>query len=192
MLNILLMIILLIIILIFIILLIGIRLKVKWMKIGRNYGGCLEIILFRKLKVYTYNFKSEDEDDEDESEDDENERDLKKLYELAKPCFNDLKIFLHEGLDAVNINRLENNLVIGFYNFARTGEYIGYIWAIFAVINSSIPNSHLRAQPSFAGEVLDLKGFVNIDIYILKLIVPLIRLISKNEIRQLIGGVISG
>ncbi len=192
MLNILLMIILLIIILIFIILLIGIRLKVKWMKIGENYGGCLEIILFRKLTVYTYNFKSEDDDEDEESEDDEDNRDLKKLYELAKPCFDDLKKFLHELLDAVNITRLENNLVIGFSNFAKTGEYIGYIWAIFAVINSSIPNSHLRAQPSFAGEVINLKGFMNIDIYILKLVVPLIKLISKKEIRQLIGGVING
>ncbi len=192
MLNILLMIILLIIILIFIILLIGIRLKVKWMKIDENYDGCLEIILFRKLKVYTFNFKSEDDDDDDKSEDDENKRDFKKLYELAKPCFNDLKKFLHEFLDAVNINRLENDLVIGFSNFAKTGEYIGYIWAILAVINSSIPNSHLRAQPSFAGAAINLKGFVNIDIYLLKLVVPLIRLISKNEIRQLIGGVING
>ncbi|WP_296808793.1 DUF2953 domain-containing protein [uncultured Methanobrevibacter sp.] len=188
MLNILLMIILLIIILIFIILLVGIRLKVKWVKIDKDYDGCLEIILFRKIKVYTYNFKSEDDDD-DESEEDENERDLKKLYELAKPCFDDLKKFLHEFLDAVDINRVENDLVIGFSNFAKTGEYIGYIWAILAIINSSIPNSHLRAHPSFTGEVLNLKGFMNIDIYVLKLIVPLIRLISKKEIRELITGV---
>ena len=174
MLNILLMIILLIIILIFIILLVGIRLKVKWVKIDKDYDGCLEIILFRKIKVYTYNFKSEDDDD-DESEEDENERDLKK--------------FLHELLDAVDINRIENDLVIGFSNFAKTGEYIGYIWAILAIINSSIPNSHLRAHPSFTGEVLNLKGFMNIDIYVLKLIVPLIRLISKKEIRELIKGV---
>ncbi len=191
MLNILLMIILLIIILIFIILLVGIRLKVKWVKIDKDYDGCLEIILFRKLKVYTYNFKSKD-DDNDESDEDENEMDLKKLYELVKPCFDDLKKFLHELLDAVDISRIENDLVIGFSNFAKTGEYIGYIWAILAIINSSIPNSHLRAHPSFAGEVLNLKGFMNIDIYVLKLIVPLLRMISKEEIRELIKGVLNG
>ena len=118
--------------------------------------------------------------------------DLKKLYELVKPCFDDLKKFLHELLDAVDISRIENDLVIGFSNFAKTGEYIGYIWAILAIINSSIPNSHLRAHPSFAGEVLNLKGFMNIDIYVLKLIVPLLRMISKEEIRELIKGVLNG
>ena len=187
MLNILLVIILLIAILIFIIL-IDIRLKVRWIKVNENYDGCVEILIFRKLKIYTFDFDSDDDDDEDSDEEDEH-IDPKELYELAKPCFKDLKKFLHEVLDAVNINRLENYLVIGFSNFAKTGEYIGYIWAILALINSSIPNSHLRAAPSFNGEILNLRGLMNIDINVLKLIVPLIRLISKKEIRDLIRGV---
>lgn len=195
MLSILLMIFLLIIILIFIILLIGIRLKVKWVKIDKDYDGCVEVLLFRKVKVYTFNLKSddeEDEEDESDDDDDENKIDFKELYKLAKPCFDDLKKFLHEFLDAVHINRLENDLIIGFSNFAKTGEYIGYIWAILAVINSSIPNSYLRAHPSFNGEVINIKGFLNIDIIPLKLIIPLIKLISKKEIRTLIKGVING
>ena len=190
MLNILLMIILLIIILIFIILLIGIRFTAKWVKIGSDYDGCIEILLFKKLKVYTIDLQSED----DESEDDEEHEsmDIKKIYELAKPCFKYLKTFLHDFLNAVNINRLENHLIIGFSNFAKTGEYIGYIWAILAVVNTSLPNTYLRAQPSFKGEVIDVKGFINIDISPLKLIIPAIRLISKKEIRMLIKGVING
>lgn len=191
MLNILLMIILLIIILIFIILLIGIRLKVRWMKIGSDYDGCLEILIFKKLKVYTMDFKSEDDAGEEES-DDESKRDFKEIYKLAKPCFKYFKKFLKDALKAVNINGLENHLVIGFSSFAKTGEYIGYIWTIFSVLTSILPNSRLSAEPSFTGEVLNLKGHLNIDISPLKLVVPIVKLISKKEVRALIKGVRNG
>lgn len=190
MLNIQLMIILLIIIIIFIILLFGIRINVQWMKIDNDYNGCVKILILKKLKVHAFDFKSDDESKDDGEED--KQRDFKKLYELAKPCFSDLKLFIHEFLDAIHINKLENYLVIGFSNFAKTGEYIGYIWAVFAVLNSAVPNTKLRAQPSFRGEVLNLKGSLNIDISILKLIVPVLKLIFKKEIRTLIKGVFNG
>ncbi len=191
MLNILLMIILLIIIIIFIILLFGIRLTARWMKVDSKYDGCIELLIFKKLKVYTFNLNSDDDED-DESDEDGEERDLKELFELAKPCFKYFKEFFHEFLDAVSINRLENDLVIGFSSFAKTGEYIGYVWAILSILMGMIPNAHLRAQPSFRGEVLNIKGYVNIDISIMKLIMPLVKLISKKEIRTLIGGVLNG
>lgn len=193
MLNILLMIILLIIIIIFIVLLFGIRIRVQWMKLDNDYNGCAKILIFKRLKVYSFDFKSDDDETDEEDEEDEDEpRDLKKIYELAKPCFDDLKTFFHEFLNAVNVNKLENYLVIGFSNFAKTGEYIGYIWAILAVLNTAIPNARLQAQPSFAGEVLNLKGSLNIDISVLKLIVPALKLISKKEIHALIRGVRNG
>lgn len=182
------MIILLIIIIIFIVLLFGVRIRVQWMKLNNDYDGCAKILILKKLKVYTFDFKSDDDD----SDDDDKQRDPKKLYELAKPCFEDLKIFLHDFLDALHINKLENYLVIGFSNFAKTGEYIGYIWAVFSVLNTAIPNTNLQAQPSFKGEVLDLKGNLNIDINIMKLIMPTLKLISKKEIRTLIKGVLNG
>ena len=189
MLNILLMIILLIIIFIFIILLFGIRLTAKWMKIESDYDGCVEILIFKKLKVYSFSLKSDGDDDEDDDED-YPERDIKKIYKLTKPCFKYFKIFLHDFLNSLSINKFENHLIIGFSNFAKTGEYIGYIWAISSVLSKLIPNSYLKSEPSFAGEVLNVKGSANIDISILKLIIPLIRLISKKEIRRLIKGVI--
>ena len=190
MLNILLMIILLIIIIIFIILLFGIRLTGRWLKADSKYDGCIEVLIFKKLKVYTFDLTSDDDDEESDEEDEG--RDLKELFELAKPCFNDLKTFFHEFLDAVNINRLENDVIIGFSSFAKTGEYIGYIWAIFAVLMGMIPNSRLGVEPSFAGQTLNIKGYVNIDISILKLIIPVLKLISKKQIRTLIRGVLSG
>lgn len=185
------MIILLIIIIIFIILLFGIRLTVKWLKIDNEYDGCVKILILKKLTVYTYNLKPDD-DSADESGEEDKKRDPKKLYELTKPCFDDLKKFIHNVLDAVNINRLENHLVIGFSNFAKTGEYIGYVWAILSIIMGIIPNSRLSAEPSFNGEVLNLKGYLNIDINLLKLIIPTVKLILKKEIRELIKGVLNG
>ena len=191
MLNILLMIILLIIILIFIILALGIRIKIEWAKINSEIDGCGKILILKKLKVYSFDLKSDDEEDESDDEE-KKERDYKKLYELAKPCFNDLKLFLHKVFDAISINKLENHLVVGFSNFANTGEYIGYIWAVLTMINSSIPNSRLSAEPSFAGPTLDFKGSLNIDISILKLIKPTIDLLMKKEVRELIKGVRNG
>lgn len=190
MLNILLMIILLIIIFIFIILLFGIRLTARWVKVDSDCDGCLEILILKKLKVYTFDFKS---DDDDEDSDEEKEHmDPKKLYELAKPCFEYIKRFIEDFFNAVSINKLENHLIIGFSSFANTGMYIGYIWAISSIVNSSIPNAHLKAEPSFSGTVLNVKGSMNIDISILKLIIPAIRLLSKKEIRTLISGVRNG
>lgn len=187
------MIILLIIILIFIILLLGIRITLKWIKIDREYDGCVQILVLKKLKVYSFSLKSNDEEEEEEEDEDENGQiDLKQLYKLAKPCFGDFKLFIHQFFNAVSINKLENDLVIGFSNFAKTGEYIGYIWAVLAVVNEIIPNSRLRAQPSFAGEVLNVKGYANIDISIIKLIWPVTNLLLKKEVRTLIKGVING
>ena len=186
------MIILLIIILIFIILLIGIRITLKWVKIDSEYDGCIQILILKKLKVYTFDLKSDDDEEEEDEEDEAENMDLKEIYKLAKPCFNDFKIFIKQVFNAITINKLENDLIIGFSNFAKTGEYIGYIWAVLALVNESIPNSRLRAQPSFAGEVLNLKGSANIDISIVRLIWPVINLLLKKEVRTLIKGVRNG
>lgn len=189
--NILLMIILLIIIFIFIILLFGIRIRVQWAKINSEIDGCAKILILKKIKVYTFDFNSDDDEDEEEDEDPP-KRDIKKIYKLAKPCFKDIKLFLHKFFDAISINNLENQLVIGFSNFAKTGEYIGYIWAILAILNSAMPNTRLQAQPSFTGQTLEFKGSANIDISIIKLIKPIFDLLMKKEVRALIKGVRNG
>ena len=96
MLNILGMIILIIILFIIILLIIGIKISLNYDKNGSELKGCLKILIFKKIKVYSITFPSDD-DEIDENEDEENEpkkRDIKKLFELAKPCFNDFKIYL--------------------------------------------------------------------------------------------------
>jgi len=58
--------------------------------------------------------------------------------------------------------------------------------------NTFDKNARLSAEPSFAGSVLDSHGDIDIDIMVLKLIVPAIRLVRKKEIRTLIRGVVDG
>ncbi len=190
MLNILLMIILLIIIIIFIIIAVGIRLTLEWKKIDDKIEGCVKILILKKINIHTIEINNnEKEDDEPE---DKKDRDFKEIFELAKPCLEYIKIFLVKLFKSIKIGKLENHLIIGFSNFADTGEYIGYIWAVLSILNSIIPNSRLTAEPSFKGEIINFKGYANIDISILKLIKPLIDLLLKKEIRTLIKGVLNG
>ena len=190
MLNILGMIILIIILFIIILLLIGIKIKLEYYKKGSEVKGCLKILILKKIKVYTLNFPSEDEDEEDESDDEEKERDIKKIFDLAKPCLSDLLNYLKEALGSIRIKIAENHLVFGLDSYADTGKYIGIIWAVLSVVNSMHEKLRISAEPSFEGSVLDANGNNELEIYPLKLVIPTIRLVSKKEIRTLIRGVL--
>ncbi len=189
MLNILGMIILIIILFIIILLLIGIRISFEYAKKGSNIKGCLKILIFKKLKVYSYDFPSKD-DDEDDDDDEEHHADIKKLFELAKPCFEDLKAYLKSALSAMKIAKLENHVIFGMSSYADTGKYIGIIWAVLANINPLHEKLKISAEPSFAGSVLDGHGTNQVEIYPLKLLIPTIRLVLKKDVRKLIRGVL--
>ena len=75
-------------------------------------------------------------------------------------------------------------------SFADTGKYIGIIWGVLAVINPIDRNLKISAEPSFNGSRLDGKGTNEIEIRIIKLIVPTVRLILNKDIRLLIRGVL--
>ena len=191
MLNILGMIILIIILFIIILLLIGIKVKLEYNKTGSKIKGCLEILIFKKIKVYSHHFPSEDSDeDEDEKDEEKKQRDIKKLFDLAKPCYNDLKIYFKSVLNIISIKQIKNHLIFGMDSFADTGKYIGIIWAVLALVNPMHEKLKLSAEPSFSGSVLDGYGTNEFDIYPLKLIVPTIKLISKKDVRALIRGVL--
>ena len=192
MLNILGMIILIIILFIIVLLLIGIRISLIYDKKGSELKGCLKILIFKKIKVYSTTYPSEDcDDDENEDEEDEErkQRDIKKLYKLAKPCFDDLKTFIKSSLKVIKVSKLDNHLIFGMDSYADTGKYIGIIWAVLAILNPMHEKLHLSAEPSFAGSVLDGHGTNDIEIYPLKLVVPAIRLLSKRNVRKLLRGV---
>ena len=191
MLNILLMIILIIILFIIFLLLIGIKISFEYTKKGSEIKGCLKILIFKKIKIYTRHFPSQDKDeDEDDEDEEEKQRDIIKLFNLAKPCFDDFKIYLKSVLGIIKIKQLKNHLIFGMSSYADTGKYSGIIWAILATVNPMHEKLQLSAEPSFNGYVLDGCGINEFEIYPLNLIVPTIRLISKKDVRIFIRGVL--
>ncbi|MBE6495203.1 MAG: DUF2953 domain-containing protein [Methanobrevibacter thaueri] len=190
MLNILGMIILIIILFIIILLIIGIRISLEYNKKGSEVKGCLKILIFKKLKVYSLNWPSEDNKEKEDDKKESKDRDFKKIFELAKPCFKDLKNYLKSVLKSMKIQKIQNHLIFGMDSYADTGEYIGIIWAICAIVNPMHKKMQISAEPSFTGSVLDGYGENNLEIYPLKLIVPTVKLILNGDVRKLIRGVL--
>ena len=193
MLNILLMIILIIILFIIILLYIGVKITLIYEKKGRNINGCLKILILKKIKVYSSTFPSSNEDEKEEDDEEESEKrdkeKIKRIFKLAEPCFDYFKIFLNDFLNSISVSKMDNRLTLGLDSYADTGKYIGMIWAIFAMVTSVHPKARLIAIPSFSESVIDAEGDNQIEINILKLIIPTIKLISKKEVRTLIKGV---
>lgn len=190
MLNILGMIILIIILFIIILLLMGIRISIEYTKIGSELKGCLKILIFKRINVYSRQWPSEKEKEEKKDDDEDKDRDIKKLYELAKPCFKDLKAYLKSVLKSLKVQKLKNHIIFGMDSYADTGQYIGIIWGILATVNPLHEKIQISAEPSFNGSRLDGYGENNIEIYPLKIIVPTIKLISNKNVRKLIRGVL--
>jgi len=191
MLNILGMIILIIILFIIILLYIGVKIAFTYDKTGSKFKGCLKILILKKIKIYSLEFPSQNKEKED-NEEEESERDIKELFELAKPCLKYLKDFLKSFVKCISITKLENQLILGLDSYVDTARYIGYIWGAIAIINSSHKNARLSAQPCFIESKIDARGINELDINVLKLIPPAIKLISKKEVRELIKGVRNG
>ena len=193
MLNILLMIILIIILTIITLLLLGIRISFEFKKAGSEFEGCLKILIFKKIKIYSkqYPSQSKDKSKTEDKKEDENSRNIKKILELAKPCINDILGFLKKAIKSIKVSKIENHLIFGLDSYADTGEYIGIIWSVFAIIDSFDKNIKLTAEPYFnGGSVIDGCGINEVEIYPIKLIVPGLRLILKKEIRLLVKEVL--
>lgn len=189
MLNILGMIIFIIILFIIILLHIGVKITLIYDKKGSELKGCLKILILKKIKVYSVSYPTKDKNGDDEADED---RDMKYIFELIKPCFEYIKEFVKSFMKCIRITRLENHLVFGLDSYADTAQYIGYIWSILIVINNAHEKARFTAEPSFSGSVFDGEGKNELDINILKLIPPAIKLISKKEVRELIKGVRNG
>ena len=200
MLNIPLMIISIIILFIIILLYFGVKISLIYDKKGPEFEGCLQISILRKIKVFSKDFlssqpnKTEDKKDEEEKEEEESEEDKKddkkELFKLAKPCFSHFVEFLKSAMKCIRVEKLENHLIFGMDSYVETAKYIGYIWSLMIIVNSSHKNAKLSTQPSFNGSILDGNGDNELEINILKLIPPVIRLVLKKEVRTLIKGAI--
>ena len=185
------MIILIIILFIIILLYIGVKIALIYDKRGSRLEGCLKILILKKIKVYSLEFPTSDDDEEDEEED-EGDTSLKEIFDLAKPCLEDFKIFLEKFVKCIRVQKLENHLVFGLDSYADTAKYIGYIWGLLIVVNSAHENARLTAEPSFNGSVFDISGTNELEINVLKVIPAVMNLILKSEVRTLIRGVIDG
>lgn len=192
MLNILLMIISIIILFIIFLLYIGVKIAFVYDKKGSEFKGCLKILIFKKIKIYSVEFPSSQKTDDEEDEKDTQKRDVKKLIDLAKPCIKYFKEFIKSTVSCIKLKKLQNHLIFGLDSYSDTGQYIGYIWAVLSVANNVHENARLTAEPCFSGSVLDGYGHNELDINILKLLPPALRLISKKEVRTLIKGVRNG
>ena len=195
------MIISIIILFIIILLYFGVKISLIYDKKGPELEGCLQISILRKIKVFSKDFlssqpaKKEDKKDEEEpKEEEESEEDKKddkkELFKLAKPCFSHFVEFLKSAMKCIRVEKLENHLIFGMDSYVETAKYIGYIWSLMIIVNSSHKNAKLSAQPSFNGSILDGNGDNELEINILKLIPPVIRLVLKKEVRTLIKGAI--
>ncbi|WP_299525439.1 DUF2953 domain-containing protein [uncultured Methanobrevibacter sp.] len=160
----------------------GLRISLSFEKTGSNISTIIKIKIFKKITIYISSKEKESEEEDDK-------KDQKNYGNLIKPLKNALPhiwIFLKKSTKSIKVNKLESHLKFGLASYADTAQYIGYIWTIIGFIKTLYPISKLSAEPIFGDPIIDFKGSGDIDINLLKLIFPVISLISKKEIRTLI------
>ena len=141
--------------------------------------------------------KSEEESEsegesESEEEKEEDEKGLKEKYEEIKPILKELKKskeelkgFLKDILKAIDLKKLEGNLIIGLSDHTTTVKIASWIWSIGAIVNSSKP-TQLSVEPRFNEVITDFEGKIELKINILLLLIHSLVLLTKKNIRELI------
>ena len=138
--------------------------------------------------------KSEENEEKSESEgeEDEDKKGLKEKYEEIKPILKELKKskeelkgFLNNILKAIDLKKLEGNLIIGLSDHTTTVKIASWIWSIGAIVNSSKPTL-LTVEPRFNEVITDFEGKIELKINILLLLIYSLVLLTKKNIRELI------
>lgn len=136
--------------------------------------------------------KKSEEESESEEEKEEDEKGLKEKYEEIKPILKELKKskeelkgFLKDILKAIDLKKLEGNLIIGLSDHTTTVKIASWIWSIGAIVNSSKP-TQLSVEPRFNEVITDFEGKIELKINILLLLIPSLVLLTKKNIRELI------
>ena len=117
---------------------------------------------------------------------------MKEKYEEIKPILKELikskeelKNFLKDILKAINLKKLEGNLIIGLSDHTTTVKIASWIWSIGAIVNSSKPTL-LSVEPRFNEVITDFEGKIELKINILLLLIYSLALLTKKNIRDLI------
>ncbi len=139
--------------------------------------------------------KETDEESESEEEDDEeneDEKGLKEKYEEIKPILKELikskeelKDFLNNILKAIDLKKLEGDLIIGLSDPTTTVKIASWIWSIGTIVNGSKP-TQLSVEPRFNEVITDFEGKVELRINILILVIYTLASLTKENIRELI------
>ena len=134
----------------------------------------------------------EESESEEEKEEEEEEKGLKEKYEEIKPILKELKkskkelkSFLKDILKAIDLKKLEGNLIIGLSDHTTTVKIASWIWSIGAIVNSSKPTL-LTVEPRFNEVITDFEGKIELKINILLLLIYSLVLLTKKNIRELI------
>ena len=135
---------------------------------------------------------SEEKKSESEEDLDEDKKGLKEKYEEIKPILKELIrsrgeliSFLNDILKAINIKKLEGNLIIGLSDNTTTVKIASWIWSIGAIVNSSKPTL-LTVEPRFNEVITDFEGKLELKINILILLIYSLLLLNKKNNRELI------
>lgn len=136
--------------------------------------------------------EEESESEEEDNEEDEDEKGLKEKYEGIKSILKELikskeelKDFLNNILKAIDLKKLEGDLIIGLSDPTTTVKIASWIWSIGAIVNGSKP-TQLSVEPRFNEVITDFEGKVELRINILILLIYTLALLTKENIRELI------
>ena len=134
----------------------------------------------------------EESESEEEKEEEEEKKGLKEKYEEIKPILKELKkskkelkSFLKDILKAIDLKKLEGNLIIGLSDHTTTVKIASWIWSIGAIVNSSKPTL-LTVEPRFNEVITDFEVKIELKINILLLLIYSLVLLTKKNIRELI------
>lgn len=136
--------------------------------------------------------ENEAESESEEEAEEKEEKGLKEKYEEIKPILKELKkskeelkSFLKDILKAIDLKKLEGNLIIGLSDHTTTVKIASWIWSIGAIVNSSKPTL-LTVEPRFNEVITDFEGKIELKINILPLLIYSLVLLTKKNIRELI------
>ncbi|MDO5842725.1 MAG: hypothetical protein Q4Q24_05635 [Methanobrevibacter ruminantium] len=136
--------------------------------------------------------ENEAESESEEEAEEKEEKGLKEKYEEIKPILKELKkskeelkSFLKDILKAIDLKKLEGNLIIGLSDHTTTVKIASWIWSIGAIVNSSKPTL-LTVEPRFNEVITDFEGKIELKINILLLLIYSLVLLTKKNIRELI------
>lgn len=136
--------------------------------------------------------EEESESEDEDNEEDEDEKGLKEKYEEIKSILKELikskeelKDFLNNILKAIDLKKLEGDLIIGLSDPTTTVKIASWIWSIGAIVNGSKP-TQLSVEPRFNEVITDFEGKVELRINILILLIYTLALLTKENIRELI------